>query len=301
MHRINEELKNPKHTYEALLHIGDISYARAQAFQWDQFGALVQPVASQLPYLVGIGNHEYCHTSGGSKDPSGAAGNGWHPSEGNYGNDSNGECGVPTSQRFHMPDNGNGVFWYSFDTGLVHHTFISSEHDYSPSSRMYTWLEHDLQSVNRRITPWIFLHMHRPMYTSEEYASDYKVSLLMRKYFEDLLYRYGVDIVFAGHYHAYERSCPVYKEECRTGPKGEAEAPVHIVVGTGGAWADDAAYYDVPWRISAQETYGYSRVHVHNNTHTHVQFVRNYDNQVADDFWVHSNHQWQPLISIDTI
>ena len=49
--------------------------------------------------MVGVGNHEYDHTSGGEKDPSGAEGQGWHPSWGNYGVDSNGECGVPTVHR----------------------------------------------------------------------------------------------------------------------------------------------------------------------------------------------------------
>lgn len=47
---------------------------------------------------------EYVYTSGGERDPSGgagASGNGFHPSWGNYGSDSNGECSVPTHHRWH--------------------------------------------------------------------------------------------------------------------------------------------------------------------------------------------------------
>ena len=103
--------------------------------------------------MITIGNHEYDHLEGklyifykisfnyffilkhfiflgGEHDPSGA-GNGYHPSWGNFGNDSGkkniykikfifdlgGECGVPMYNRFHMVDNGNSIFWYSFDYG----------------------------------------------------------------------------------------------------------------------------------------------------------------------------------------
>lgn len=45
---------------------------------------------------------------------------------------------------------------------------------------------------------------------------------------EDLLYEYGVDIVFSGHVHAYERSNRVYNYT--VDPCG----PVHITVGDGG-------------------------------------------------------------------
>lgn len=59
-----------------LLHIGDISYARGIAAQWDGFMMQLQPIAARVPYMVGIGNHEYDHETGGDKDPSGAPGPG---------------------------------------------------------------------------------------------------------------------------------------------------------------------------------------------------------------------------------
>ncbi|GLD96818.1 hypothetical protein PINS_up005501 [Pythium insidiosum] len=57
MELVRRELDRSDRNYVAVLHDGDISYARGIAFQWDQFGALVQPVASEIPYMVSMGNH----------------------------------------------------------------------------------------------------------------------------------------------------------------------------------------------------------------------------------------------------
>ncbi|DBA03025.1 TPA: hypothetical protein N0F65_003213 [Lagenidium giganteum] len=285
---IRQDLNDPNSNYVAVMHDGDVSYAMGRTYLWDQFGAMIQPVATEIPYMVGVGNHEYCHTSGGDKDPSGAPGNGFHPEGGNYGADSQGECGVPLDARFVMPNNGNRVFWWSVEMGLVHHTMISSEHDFTRGSTMFQWLERDLQQVDRSKTPWLFLHLHRPI--------DYAVSLMIRKQLEPLLGKYRVDVVFSGHYHAYERTCPVYGEKCRSVrlPNGmeQAQAPVHFMVGSGGADVDKTGYYNVGWRAAAMMEYGYGRVHVHNATHVELEFKRNRDRSVADSSWVISDHQW---------
>ncbi len=112
---------------EFLLHIGDISYARGVGALWDAFMTQIQPIAARVPYMTGIGNHEYDHETGG-------------------------ECAVPMVHRFHSPTNGNGLFWYSFDVGPVHILFFSTEHDYLPKSTQYEWIENDLRSVNRSST-----------------------------------------------------------------------------------------------------------------------------------------------------
>ncbi len=59
-----------------ILHIGDISYANGNGALWDTFMTQVQSIAAHVPYMVGIGNHEYDHETGGDKDPSGAPGPG---------------------------------------------------------------------------------------------------------------------------------------------------------------------------------------------------------------------------------
>jgi len=60
--------------------------------------------------MVGVGNHEQDHISGHEKDPSKQPN--FRPSWFNGGSDSGGECGLPMSRRFHMPENGLGIWWY---------------------------------------------------------------------------------------------------------------------------------------------------------------------------------------------
>lgn len=50
---------------------------------------------------------------------------------------------------------------------MVHFIMISTEHDLSPGTRQYKWLEQDLKSIDRSKTPWVIIGGHRPMYTSE--------------------------------------------------------------------------------------------------------------------------------------
>jgi acid phosphatase type 7 len=284
------------HDYLAVFHVGDLAYAMGRTYLWDQFGSLLEPVSTKLPYMVGIGNHEYDYLSGGeNKDMSGAGmTNGFHPQQGNYGGDSQGECGVPYNKRYIMPSNGNGAFWWSIDVALTHHVMLSSEHDFRANSSMYEWLVNDLKSVNRAKTPWLIVHTHRPMYCSVMYPADYRLSLYLRSQLEPLLARFRVDLVFSGHYHSYERTCAVYNGRCHSNPTGDSlsQAPVHIMVGAAGANIDNAPYYDVPWRVAALMDYGYGRLHIHNASHAQFEFTRNRARSVVDATWIVSHHNW---------
>ena len=50
-------------------HFGDLSYARGVGHIWDQWMTIIQPYASRVPYMVGIGNHEFDYFEGSNKDP----------------------------------------------------------------------------------------------------------------------------------------------------------------------------------------------------------------------------------------
>ena len=263
-----------------VMHQGDLSYALGHAVKWDTWMNLIEPYASLAPYMISIGNHEYDHEVGGSKDPSHAGGEGFHPEWGNFVYDSAGECGVPPFYRFHMPDNGNSVFWYRYDYGLVHFTVISTEHDFTPGSPMYSWIEKDLQSVNRELTPWLIFVGHRPMYCSVKYPSDYRVAVGIQEALEDLFYEHSVDLAVWAHYHFYERTCAVYKQVCD--PKGT----VHIVVGSAGYELDDAGTYNVPWSIYHEINFGYLRVQVANASALHLEYVHNKDRIITDQVWL---------------
>ncbi|XP_064391303.1 uncharacterized protein LOC135339110 [Halichondria panicea] len=258
-----------------ILHIGDLSYATGIAYRWDEWMTLIEPLSSRVPYMVSVGNHEQCSTGDNKNNPSG---NSFHPTWGNYRHDSGGECGVPTSKRFHMPDNGNGVWWYSFKYGLTHIIQLSTEHSLSPGSDQYIWLDRALESVDRETTPWLIVTGHRPLYNSEDYQDDFNVSLHLRKDIEDLLYTHGVDLFVAGHYHSYERMCQVYKGKCT--PDGV----LHVTVGSAGMHLDTAPLLGFDWSKHFEASYGYGRVTVFSKNELLWEFVRVEDGFVSDQF-----------------
>lgn len=75
----------------------------------------------------------------------------------------------------------------------------------------YRWLEDDLAKVDRSVTPWLIATWHPPWYSS--YKAHYREAECMRFEMEELLYSYGVDIIFNGHVslfplsHAHQHAC----------------------------------------------------------------------------------------------
>lgn len=72
---------------------------------------------------------------------------------------------------------------------------------YTPQWR---WLEEEFKRVDRKKTPWLIVLMHVPIYNSNE--AHFMEGESMRAAYESWFVQYKVDVVFAGHVHAYERS-----------------------------------------------------------------------------------------------
>lgn len=259
-------------------HHGDISYARGYAYIWDQWFYLIEPYATLLPYMLGVGNHEQDHENGHEHDPSKQPN--FHPDWFNGHTDSGGECGVPMYHRFHMPENGLGLWWYSYDYGMVHMVMLSTEHDYRPGTPQYIWLENDLKNLDRKKTPFVLVGGHRAMYCSNLIDGDYTVAEHMQEAFEDLLYKYKVDLALWAHYHLYERTCKLYKNKCVD------DGVTHIVVGSAGKSKDEDVWYKKDWSIFRIADYGYGRVSVANSTHMYFEFVQNRLDKVIDSVWI---------------
>ncbi|KAG2402758.1 Purple acid phosphatase [Vigna angularis] len=68
----------------------------------------------------------------------------------------------------------------------------------------YEWLEVELKKVDRSKAPWLIVLVHSPWYNSNTYH--YMEGETTRVAFESWFVKYKVDVLFAGHVHAYERS-----------------------------------------------------------------------------------------------
>ena len=72
----------------------------------------------------------------------------------------------------------------------------------SPDARQLAWLERELRASD---AAWKIAFFHHPIYTSGRYAWH---SVLARRRIEPVLRYQGVDVVFSGHEHIYERIEP---------------------------------------------------------------------------------------------
>jgi hypothetical protein len=95
--------------------------------------------------------------------------------------------------------------YYSFDYGDVHFISLDShQSDRSVGGAMYAWAENDLASTSAK---WVIAFWHHPAYSMGSHNSDTENRLIeMRQNFVPLMEKYGVDVIFSGHSHSYERS-----------------------------------------------------------------------------------------------
>jgi len=164
-----------------------------------------------------------------------------------------------------------GNAYYSFRYGTVHVIVLSSYSSMEPNSKQYDWFVTELaSSVDRTVTPWLFVMMHCPIYnTFEKHQRDSQV-LAARENLEELFVDHQVNVVFTGHVHAYLRTSPVAYGTLS--PKG----PIHVVMGAGGRAAEAAFLSEEPeeWvRVRDASIYGYGLVEIYNSTHMRWDWV----------------------------
>ncbi|MBI2812291.1 MAG: metallophosphoesterase [Candidatus Melainabacteria bacterium] len=92
---------------------------------------------------------------------------------------------------------------FSFDYGNVHWLVLDgNKHADWSSPFLRAWVEADLQASN---ATWKFVCIHQPPFTHDpKYADEQSTRHLC-----DIFQSSGVDIVFSGHSHAYERHHPL--------------------------------------------------------------------------------------------
>jgi Calcineurin-like phosphoesterase/Purple acid Phosphatase, N-terminal domain len=99
--------------------------------------------------------------------------------------------------------------YYSFDYANVHFLCLDSQATSPlPGGAMYSWLQSDLAATDQ---DWLIAFWHHPPYTKGTHDSDSLADsggrmVDMRENILPLLEDAGVDLVFTGHSHTYERS-----------------------------------------------------------------------------------------------
>lgn len=157
--------------FDLMLHTGDIVYGDGTQERYERdFFAKYADLLESVPVFPTSGNHDY-----------------------------QANRGAPYRQVFALPENGgpDGVErWYSFDWGDIHFVALDTEQIGSPQR---AWLAADLA---RNKLPWTVVYLHRPPYSSGYHGSSEQA----RRAFSPLFEQHGVEVVFAGHDHDYERT-----------------------------------------------------------------------------------------------
>lgn len=256
-----------KFNYDLLILPGDLSYADFDQPKWDSFGRLVEPLASQRPWMVTQGNHEVEKIPIIHNTPFTAYNARWIMPYAESASSSN--------------------LYYSFQVAGVHVIMLGSYTDFSSGSDQYQWLQADLRKVDRNRTPWLFVIIHAPWYNSNTAHQGESESVDMKASMEDLIYGAHTDIVFSGHVHAYERFTRVYKDEANNC------GPVYINIGDGGNREGLASEYQSPQpsiSVFREASFGHGELEVVNSTYAQWTWHRNDDDEAvaSDQLWLQS-------------
>lgn len=272
---------------QTLLYVGDLSYADNYPFddgiRWDTWGRFVEPSTAYQPWIWTAGNHEIeFKPQLGEEQPF-----------------------KPYLHRFLTPylaSESTSPLWYAIRRASAHIIVLSTYSAHEKYTPQWTWLRNELERVDRKLTPWLIVLMHAPWYNSN--TAHYMEGEGMRTEFESWFCQYNVDIVFAGHVHAYERShrvsnvaYNVVNGECT--PVQDNLAPVYVTVGDGGNIEGLARIYKQPqpdYSAFREASFGHAILEIKNHSHAYYAWHRNDDGEVVmsdscwlyNQYWVHS-------------
>jgi predicted phosphodiesterase len=103
------------------------------------------------------------------------------------------------SERVYKPFNMNGQQYYTYQKGNVQFFVLNSSY---MSPQQLAWLEKELQNSG---VDWKICYFHHALYSSGSFHGS---AVELRGVLEPLFVKYGVQVVFAGHEHVYERVKP---------------------------------------------------------------------------------------------
>ena len=102
------------------------------------------------------------------------------------------------NQKFYKPFNLGGQRYRTFKKGNVRFFVLDSNY---LDPEQVKWLDRELAASG---SDWKIAYFHHPLYTTARRGPEIE----LRKILEPVLVKYGVDVVFNGHEHIYERIRP---------------------------------------------------------------------------------------------
>ncbi|CAK9153193.1 unnamed protein product [Ilex paraguariensis] len=270
---------------EAVLFVGDLSYADRYQYhdvgvRWDTWGRFIERSAASQAWIWAAGNHEIDYM----------------PYMGEV---------TPFKSYLHRyptpyaASKSSNPLWYAIRRASAHIIILSSYSPFVKYTPQWRWLQEEFKRVDREKTPWLIVLMHAPIYSSNE--AHFMEGESMRAVFEYWFVKHKVDVVFAGHVHAYERSYRISNIHYNVSggdryPVPDKSAPVYITAGDGGNQEGLAGRFRDPqpdYSAFREASYGHSTLEIKNRTHALYHWNRNDDGKrVPTDSFILHNQFW---------
>ena len=166
-----EAMAKDRFVPDFFIHCGD-HVERDSLLEWNDYFQTISPLASRTPIFPVMGNHD-------------------NMSEYYF-------------EAFSFPNGGgfHGWEWYAFPIKNVLSIFLNTNfRDLDHISKQINWLKSTLNQYRDKM--WKFVFFHHPLYSSSaKYVGGEDA---LKFLLEPIFMEHGVDVVFSGHHHAYQR------------------------------------------------------------------------------------------------
>ena len=163
---------------------------------------------------------------------------------------------------FVLPQNPSSTeLYYSFTFGNA--VFICLNTQNAADETQYNWLINTLESNQDKV--WKVVSIHKPFYSCGGHENE------MNGYFDTwwkAFDDYGVDLIFAGHAHNYQRTKPINRNISTSGPVqeyGSLPGQGRCQIISGGAGAPLYNVYPNNWFANAQAILNYGVIEINGN------------------------------------
>ncbi len=195
-----------------LLHPGDLVGTGTNDRHWkEQFFPSMHPLISRVAFFPVLGNHE-----------------------------------VNARNYYDYMSLPKPEYYYQFSYGNADFFMIDTNKNVDEKSEQYKWLD---AALAKSKATWKFVCHHHPPYSSDEndYGNLWKSNKSTRgdkrvRVLTKLYDKHGVDIVWCGHIHSYERTWPLHKNKVVKNGQG----PIYMITGGGGGGLETPGPYK-PW------------------------------------------------------